>query len=779
MEVFECENMFKKSLQEGISLFCGAGFSVEAINEKGKKLPVGEQLLQDLKQEFPSISAYTKLPRACTKLEKSEKALFYTYLENCFRVVNYNPLYEELIKIKINSIYTTNIDDLFFQIYDNKTTLFYLNNCAVKGKEFDDKYAIPYFPLHGCVQDNQDYVFGVTEIASAFSEKSKEMAWKHLTREVSNMPVLFWGWNFEDSGPIEAMYGENSNIDDNIYRWVLLYKYDEEMIDFLHTLKFNVIVGDTVELLEYIRNFNLSQKKEQINEYSSSDISTFKQYMIPENDNNLVSYRFEEYYIKYSPRWSYMYSHQIYKTIHYRRIIDLLVTEKDIIVIGIRSSGKTTLMMQLLVDYETNKMKHYMISPSMEQAKKYLKQLGNIKSILFVDDCMRDTEAFTLFLENKNIQVIGFERDFNYEGQFHRLKKYPFELVEVTEINKEDAQGIIDTIPKSIRKENASTKSFDKDPTILNLLSTNLKPINFNFIKDFYSKDKTAAKLFLMICYVHSCGTPCSFDMVYSFLDDEKYTWEEIYQIVKNVGGLISECSDMFEESDIIAQFEDYYQCRSRILAENIISKCSRGDRYLKSVLQAFVNNVPVFKICNYDKFRRNAYDANLISKIFIEESEGEDFYLLCAEKDNSEYLHQQAALYFSKLGQYKKAFEWIDKARNIANYNRFTIDSTYAQIYFDVNLNASERETYNALLILEKCCRDDKRRSIHFLMYAQCVCKFYQQYEKSNYNSMLLQNAFEFLDEGLMDTNRSLSNKIKWKLKDAKRELNNIKNIL
>ncbi|MDO4303334.1 MAG: hypothetical protein Q4D94_05410 [Bacillota bacterium] len=278
--------------------------------------------------------------------------------------------------------------------------------------------------------------------------------------------------------------------------------------------------------------------------------------------------------------------------------------------------------------------------------------------------------------------------------------------------------------------------------------------------------------MFLMICYVHSCGVPCSFDMVYSFLSDEKYTWEQMLRAIEEVGGLISECSGEFQNYDVMAQFEDYYQCRSRIFAENIITKIPKGDIYLKEVLQTFVNNVPIYKICNYDKFRRSAYDANLTAQVFVDVREGEEFYLECAQKDNSEYLYQQAALYLSKNKQHKKAFEWIDKARNIAHYNRFTVDSTYAQIYFDANLLASEEEAFKALQILEKCCRNDKRKSIHFLIYAQCVKRFREQYADSTKLAVLIDNALEFIEEGLTDTNKSLSNKMKWRLKDAKDEL-------
>ncbi len=782
LEKLEYEDMFKKALRNGIMLFCGAGFSVESEDANGKKLPTGDGLLEELKQRFSSIQSYTNLPRACTKLERTEKEEFYSFLENRFQVKNFNPLYNELLKVNVKGIYTTNIDDLFYKVYDTDTTYSYLNNCGEKGKEMNDPAAISYYPLHGCIREkNKGYVFGVTEIASAFSEQSKKDAWSHLTCDTSNMPVLFWGWNFQDVGPIEAMYGEGSGIDENIYRWVLLYEKNEEMIDFLHSLKFNVIVADTLTLLQYIRECNLEfeldedSKKELAKEVQSG----MERYLIPAYDERMVSYQFEEYFIEYSPRWSYVYLHQIYKTEHYKNIVNTIASGRDAIIIGIRSSGKTTLMMQLLVDYESDCMKHYMIGPTYEQAKNYLKHLQGHKSLLFVDDCLRDTEALLLLLRSRNVQVIGFERDFNYEGQFHRLKNENFELIEITLISAEDAQGIIDSIPRGIKKENASTKKFEKDPTILNLLASNLKPINFNFIKDFYSKDRISAEVFLMICYVHSCGVPCSFDMVFSYLDGEKYTWNQMIQIVERVGGLINECSTDFEFFDVMAQFEDYYQCRSRILAENIINKIPHGDQYLRNVLQTFAKNVPVYKICNYDKFRRSGYDANLIAKVFTHIEEGEQFYFESAQKDNSEYLYQQAALYLSYYKAHKKAFEWIDKARNIAHYNRFTVDSTYAKIYFDVNLNISVEESLKALQILEKCCRNDKRKSIHFSVFAECVEQFCSQYPDSEHNSQLIDTALEFIEEGLSDSNKALSKKIKWHLNDSKEKLETYRNAI
>ncbi len=74
------EGSFKKALRDGINLFCGAGFSVESEDVDGLKLPVGDGLLKELKDRFPSISNFSKLSRACTKLTQTEKGKFYEYL---------------------------------------------------------------------------------------------------------------------------------------------------------------------------------------------------------------------------------------------------------------------------------------------------------------------------------------------------------------------------------------------------------------------------------------------------------------------------------------------------------------------------------------------------------------------------------------------------------------------------------------------------------------------------------------------------------------------------
>lgn len=767
---FDSVNQFDAALKSGITLFCGAGFSVMAKDVDGEFLPIGKNLLLELKQRYDYISTYSNLPRACTKIINSDKNSFYDFLEQRFAVSEYDPLYSCLLNINIKSIYTTNIDDLFFKIYENSKNGLRLYNRA-DGNDLDNYLKIDYYPLHGCIRsdakDNK-YVFGATEIASAFSTHSLQNSWKQLSQDSSKNPILFWGWNFEDSGPIEAMYGSNSRIDDNVQKWVLLYESDPETVDYLTSLNFNIIIGDTKGLLEHIEQKSLEITNEIIVELSEQQQKQLDHYTIPKNDEKLFSSSISNYFLDYTPHWSHIYSNKISKLRSYNKIAENISAGKHVIVIGMRCSGKTTLMMQLLADFNTNKPKHYMISPTIHDIQLYSKLIGETKTILFIDDCFRDTEAVCEVLKSNKIQGVFFDRDFNYERQYHRIQSLEFEKHDITEICREDSQKIIDSIPQELKKENASIPNFSEEPTIVYIMSRILKHRNFKFISRFYEQDEIAAEVFLMICYVHSCGVPCSFDMIYSYLGDENYTWKEMYEIVNRAGNLIKLLTDddCFNLNDYV---QDYYQCRSQYLAEQIINGITVETELLKDVLTRFTLNVPQYKIAKYDKFRRNAYDANLVTKAFPDVSEGEKFYELCATKDDSEYIYQQSALYFKNMKEYKRAFNWIDKARSIAHYNRFSIDSTYAQIYFDVNKSASKEKMEEALDILKKCCTSDKRKTIHFTAFATRVKEYHELYP-SEESYAYVEDAMQYINQGISDQNKATSQKVKWALKDLKK---------
>ena len=202
----EEKNTFDKVLRTGISVFLGSGFSVLSKDKQGNNLPCGNGLLENLKEKFPKIAAFNDLSKVSTVLEKSmERDEFKEYLTNRFTVDEYDKLYENMPRINVKNIFSTNIDDLIFKIWenDNKSQC-YINNTLNLG-ESNDNLAINYFPVHGCVLNpDKEYIFSNIKIASAYS--SQDGSWESLKLTVSNAPILFWGWSFNDSDIIEAIY---------------------------------------------------------------------------------------------------------------------------------------------------------------------------------------------------------------------------------------------------------------------------------------------------------------------------------------------------------------------------------------------------------------------------------------------------------------------------------------------------------------------------------------------------------------------------------------------
>ena len=660
-----------------------------------------------------------------------------------FKVGNYSGEYNVLLDINIDNIYTTNIDNLIYEIFKESKNK-YINTTIVEGVPFFQGAAINYSPLHGCVlYPEKGYIFSKTKIASAYTDQKDD--WNNLRSVISNKPILFWGWSFEDSDAIEALYSGRMNSNNNDEKWILLYNPEEYEIDFYTALGFKIIVGSTLELLKWIQRHNI--KRNVVEDADDEKGFYLKEYSIPQNESQIASYPLVSFFEGDAPRWSYIYSGSLSKTHYYGLVSDYIDKGKDIFVIGIPACGKTTLMMQLLYEYPSNKEKHFLCAPSIQEVNLYLKRLEGKKSILFVDEGFRDYNIVVKLLQQPNVQLVCFDRDYIYESQAYRIRNITnnFEICDITEINDLDARKIIDSIPSEIR--NRETTIFHYDKTIFSILTKNMRRQRFEvrfgkMVNEFYHQNPIATELFIMICYVHSCGVPVSFDMIFSYLRDITNDYRKMQQYISEIGKIIIQCGDnSFKFLNVDFDEQDYYQSRSRYFAELIIRNLPNSIGVLKKVLVTFVKNVPAFKICRFDIFKRNAFSADFAVKAFANVDEGCDYYEKCALIDDTEYIYQQAALYLSKKKKYTLAFKWIERARNFSIFNRFSIDNTHAIIQFNANINVEEDDDGNveglleqSLKILQNCYTNDRRKVIHVNTFADLTKQFYDRfgYEKS-----------------------------------------------
>lgn len=746
----EEKNTFDKALRTGISVFLGSGFSVLSKDKQGNNLPCGNGLLENLKEKFPKIAAFNDLSKVSTVLEKSmERDEFKEYLTNRFTVDEYDKLYENMPRINVKNIFSTNIDDLIFKIWenDNKSQC-YINNTLNLG-ESNDNLAINYFPVHGCVLNpDKEYIFSNIKIASAYS--SQDGSWESLKLTVSNAPILFWGWSFNDSDIIEAIYSSRGKmVEDNTRKWIVLYNPEEFEIEFYKSLNFSIIIADTEQLLKYFEQIEV-EKDEKI----GSKIKIPTQYQAPSAIKE-ASYPVESFFMGDIPRWSYIYSGQIIKTHHYKKIADLIHSGNDTIVIGIPASGKTTMLMQLASGMESEKPKHILYTPTIAEVDRYCKMVGNEKVMVFVDNCLNDYRALAQLMKKTTIQVIGFERDNRYESIAYRLMEsgLRFELYDVSELSEQDITRIIGSIPKGM----FSGKIIElKDNTIFETIRKHTKvPVMedrfADVLRDLYSYDEKATELFLMISYVHSCGVPVSYDMIYSYLEEDNY--QDVYRDIKNIGKLITECynQDFGFLGEISLDDQDYYKCRTRYLAELIIQKVP-NYKLMRLVLNKFVERVPVFKICRYDIFKSSAFDADIVTRYFTKYEDGIEFYKKCLEIEDSAFMYQQIALYASRKRKYSDAFRWIDKAKNCEKRNIFSIRNTHAIILFNANISKENEDgsviatLHQSLEILKDCYKNDLRKGFHARIFGELILKFYETYGYDEVEKYI-QTANEWLE--------------------------------
>lgn len=132
----ENENTFKACLQEGINLFVGAGFSVEAMGTfagQPKAMPVGDTLRKELLQHFKrDPNSALSLPQLCQVLSSTQREALKDFFRQRFTVVHYDKAYANIERLAVKAIFTTNIDNLLHAVFA-ESTKYYLNDITLRG----------------------------------------------------------------------------------------------------------------------------------------------------------------------------------------------------------------------------------------------------------------------------------------------------------------------------------------------------------------------------------------------------------------------------------------------------------------------------------------------------------------------------------------------------------------------------------------------------------------------------------------------------------------------
>lgn len=744
----EHQNTLEHAFKNGVNLFVGAGFSTLAKDKEGRYLPVGSQLGLELANRFGKNPRYS-LPQICTILESSTQKEYHDYLISRFTVDYVDPLYYNITKLNVKSIYTTNIDDLVIKIYKERNDRF-LNSQYEEGPSTDSK-AINYLSLHGSVVSYPHrFVFDINSLATIYNDVPR--IWSCLAREIEMRPTVFIGYGFSDSSVIQAITSQQRFQSLRKDIWVVLRKEDQQYADLYQSMGFKIIKANLVDFLQYIGDLDGSVYCSDIIDERTA---LLKEYMIPYTIQDLSSQRaISEFYAGSAPRWSDILSNLLYKTHYYSVILNHIYDKKkkNVLIIGAPVTGKTTLMMQAAKDVHDIGLKLFFVSLTEQRAEYIAKLIDKDPAVLFIDNLYDSIDAISI-LDKPNIKIVCTERSHNYNIISHLIDEDTFNIVNVTSLSDMDLQGIYNNLPDSIRlaylKKETELSLYGKDSifefVIRNVSIQNIRDRYKEALKKLEASDRDLAEFLALCAYTHSCHIPLSFEMAYDYFDG--FDYNDIFTLKEDANGIIK---DYIPNDELDYKNMDYYYPRSLYIAEVILEACSSS--LLKDVLNTFISNIPSIRVCHYKVFRKYAFDKMKALRAFEKWKDGRDYYekAFLYDRENP-YVLQQGALYLAQKKQFEEAFVWIERARNMTDDKYFSIRNSHAIILFNANIEKNGAdvrvELDRSMSILEKCMNNDSRKRFHANVYGSQAIKYFKRYGDEKAKQYLRQ-ALEWLNK-------------------------------
>lgn len=745
----ESKSTFERCLREGINIFTGAGFSLLAKDKQKRPLPIGDDLRKELLIEFPGSPQALQLPQLCTFISRSRKDDLDKYIKSRFNVGSFSEKYRNLEFINPKFIFTTNVDNLLESVFAGSPNK-YLNNASLNGVMIQDKAAIDYIYLHGSVSDEESpLIFGDLDIASAFSNDPNR--WNYFRSLMNRYPTLFWGYALRDAGTLQAF---SDAIEDNNKKnsWIIVHpEYtSEDEVQYYKSLDLKIIVSDTESFLEYLKKFESSP-------LISKGVydNPLPEHAIPSHSD--IQHRaIQDFYQGATPNWSDIYSPRVAKLRHYSKIEEQTNRGRNVLITGGPATGKSTLLMQFAAFHDFNGIKLLLSDISTAKAQTIVTKLSDTPALLFVDNLQTSIDALNFLSSKKNIQLIIAERDYAYlsASNANFLRKN-IEIIDITALDEKDAQAVIASIPEDIKAR--KRYSLQEGDSLFELIERNCRTPSIkdrfnNVIDGLRKKDDMLVQLFLMACYLHTCRSITSMDVLYNYFDKTHNDYKEIYRLIAILSSSLSEYVGEFSEEN-----QDYFAIRSNLLADHISMIAPIKD--LAKMLVTFHNNVPRFCVPNFDSYKRRAYDARLFERAFPKVEDGKAIYDIIYRKHSSPFNLQQKALYLSRRGEHQPAFAVIDEAISAGGSRNWSIKNSYAIIKFRANIDRKDCADVRKALdesmdALEQCHTADTRKAFHAMTYADHSLRYWKKYRNDSAISYL-EKSKEWLSEEADEDNR------------------------
>ena len=97
----------------------------------------------------------------------------------------------------------------------------------------------------------------------------------------------------------------------------------------------------------------------------------------------------------------------------------------------------------------------------------------------FLDSCCDDVSVTKLLMQQPNFTVLGLTDDYAFESSKHLLDDVRYHRADITELDREEAQGIYNKIPLSLRKHSKLEykKTEEEKYSIFEFINSNVKNV--------------------------------------------------------------------------------------------------------------------------------------------------------------------------------------------------------------------------------------------------------------------------------------------------------------
>jgi len=730
MKVME-PGLLKADLQRSVNIFTGAGFSTLAGSSLSGSLPVGDDLKTMLLEEFKLHDyAALDLPSIYAVLLTDRRDRLRAYLEQIYTVTRYDDKYDALRKLDVDFLYTTNIDDLPFHIFDARPSgsTRVLHDLTTYGAPRRPADVVTFVPLHGNVRHpDADFLFTPGQISSAFA--SDRETWYVFQRELQSRPTIFLGYGLRDAGVLQALHDGSPRA--NFNRWILLRKDDAAATALYTSLGFHVLIGSTEDFLEWI-----DTELSALPKTASSNVRKGHIGQVP-LVSEVAQRPIRNYFLGAEPEWSDAYSSQVVRRRINSAVKNSIYSGHHVALVGVPLSGKTSVLKQVAVELAADRNVLYfdrIVGPQADQI--IAEHTGSEDGlIIFIDNLIDSRDAIDKIMKSMKVQIVSAEQSLYFDSVSLRSLKGKIDVHSSSELLAHDLQEIISSIPVEIRRWHPDRiEAIEKDSGEVGLFESLRRHVfdegltsRFRAkLAEFEAKDPVAFQVYIMACYVSACRTIVSFDMIFSFLPGNKKRYGEVYEVVSRIEGFLVEV-DLADDPH-----QDYFSIRSGGLARIALKECD--PRSFGKVFERFHSAVSPRIIVDYPIFRRYAYDNDFARRAYPAVKDGKAFYSRLVKTTENAYDYQHGAIYLSKLKSFTDAFSWIDTALSKSRGRVFSIRNTHARILFEANIdvlrqNLADRTALEGIVesmeVLAECIKNDARRAYHLLRYSDQALQY------------------------------------------------------